>query len=68
MYTGIIQAVAPIASLEDQPGYRKISLTFPPDLHEGRRLGASVWLDGNMHVSCGDLRGHGQLRRDRSDT
>jgi len=46
MYTGIVQAVAPIVSLEEQPGYRRISLTFPPDLHGGLRLGASVSLDG----------------------
>jgi len=46
MYTGIVQAVAPIVSLEDQPGYRRISLTFPADLHEGLHLGASVSLDG----------------------
>jgi riboflavin synthase len=46
MFTGIIQGVATIQSLTDQPGLRSLALAFPPGFANGLQIGASVSVDG----------------------
>lgn len=46
MFTGIVQAVATIAAIEDRPGLRTFTMAFPPGFAEGLEIGASVAHDG----------------------
>ncbi len=46
MFTGIVQAVARVASLTDQPGLRSFRLAFPHGFCQGLEIGASVAVDG----------------------
>lgn len=46
MFTGIIQAVAVIASIDDRPGLRSFTIDFPAGFCEGLAVGASVAVDG----------------------
>ncbi|QEA13010.1 riboflavin synthase subunit alpha [Comamonas flocculans] len=46
MFTGIVQAVARIATIEDLGGLRSLSIDFPDGFCEGLTLGASVAVDG----------------------
>lgn len=46
MFTGIVQAVATIAAIEDRPGLRTFTMAFPSGFTEGLEIGASVAHDG----------------------
>ncbi|TEA78958.1 riboflavin synthase subunit alpha [Allopusillimonas ginsengisoli] len=46
MFTGIIQAVATIASVHDREGLRTFAIEFPEGFCEGLAIGASVSVDG----------------------
>ena len=46
MFTGIVQAVAQVATLTDRPGLRSFELAFPPGFDAGLEIGASVACDG----------------------
>lgn len=46
MYTGIVQAMLPIASLTRKPGLTTLSIELPDNLMAGLELGASVALNG----------------------
>ncbi|MCV2367552.1 riboflavin synthase subunit alpha [Roseateles oligotrophus] len=46
MFTGIVQAVARVASITDRPGLRSFTLQFPPGFCAGLEVGASVACDG----------------------
>ena len=46
MFTGIIQAVAVIASIDDRSGLRSFTIDFPAGFCEGLAVGASVAVDG----------------------
>jgi riboflavin synthase len=46
MFTGIVQGVARIASLAEQPGLRHIVLQCPPGFCRDLQVGASVAVDG----------------------
>ena len=46
MFTGIVQATAVIAALQDQRGLRTFTLEFPPDFCQDLAIGASVAVDG----------------------
>jgi len=46
MFTGIVQGVAEIAALTDQPGLRSFTLQFPKGFTQGLEVGASVSCDG----------------------
>jgi len=46
MFTGIVQAVAVIAAIDDRTGLRSFSIDFPPGFCEGLAIGASVAVDG----------------------
>jgi len=46
MFTGIVQAVAQVATLSDRPGLRSFELAFPPGFDHGLEIGASVASDG----------------------
>ena len=46
MFTGIVQAVAVIASIDDRTGLRSFSIEFPAGFCDGLALGASVAVDG----------------------
>ena len=46
MFTGIVQAVATIAAIEDRPGLRTFRMSFPPGFVDGLDIGASVAHDG----------------------
>lgn len=46
MFTGIVQATAVIAALEDRRGLRTFTLDFPPDFCDELAIGASVSVDG----------------------
>ena len=46
MFTGIVQGMAQVASLVDQPGLRTITLQFPFGFCQGLEVGASVAVDG----------------------
>lgn len=46
MFTGIVQGMAQVASLADQPGLRTITLQFPSGFCQGLEVGASVAVDG----------------------
>jgi riboflavin synthase len=46
MFTGIVQAVAAVATLTDRPGLRSFELVFPPGFDADLQIGASVACDG----------------------
>ena len=46
MFTGIIQAVATISAIADQPGLRTFTVAFPPGFCQDLAVGASVSHDG----------------------
>lgn len=46
MFTGIVQAVAVIAAIDDRTGLRSFSIDFPPGFCEDLAIGASVAVDG----------------------
>ncbi len=46
MFTGIVQATARIAAIDDRPGLRTFTLEFPAGFCEGLAIGASVAVDG----------------------
>ncbi|MCV2353974.1 riboflavin synthase subunit alpha [Paucibacter sp. B2R-40] len=46
MFTGIVQAVASVASITDRPGLRSFTLQFPAGFCAGLEIGASVACDG----------------------
>jgi len=46
MFTGIVQAVATVATLTDKPGLRTFTLDFPDGFCQGLEIGASVSCDG----------------------
>ena len=46
MFTGIVQGVATVAQIQDQPGLRTLLLRLPPGLDAGLAIGASVATDG----------------------
>jgi riboflavin synthase len=46
MFTGIVQGVAQVSSVEDKPGLRSFRLGFPPGFADGLVVGASVAVDG----------------------
>ena len=46
MFTGIVQGIATVSSLQDKPGLRSFTLAFPPGFDAGLAVGASVAVDG----------------------
>lgn len=46
MFTGIVQGVARVARIADQPGLRSFTLSFPQGFAQGLEVGASVACDG----------------------
>ncbi len=46
MFTGIVQAIATIAQVREQPGLRTLTLDFPPGFCQDLAIGASVATDG----------------------
>lgn len=46
MFTGIVQGLASVASITDQPGLRSFELAFAPGFDAGLEIGASVACDG----------------------
>lgn len=46
MFTGIVQAIATIADLQEQPGLRTFTLEFPEGFCQDLAIGASVATDG----------------------
>ncbi|PWW46804.1 riboflavin synthase [Melaminivora alkalimesophila] len=46
MFTGIVQAVATLAAIEDRPGLRTFTIEFPEGFCAGLEIGASVAVDG----------------------
>jgi riboflavin synthase len=46
MFTGIVQAVATVAAIEDRPGLRTYTMAFPAGFTQGLDIGASVAHDG----------------------
>lgn len=46
MFTGIVQGIAQVAQLTDQPGLRSFTLEFPPGFCSELEIGASVACDG----------------------
>jgi riboflavin synthase len=46
MFTGIVQGVATVAQLQDLPGLRSFTLSFPAGFDAGLAIGASVSVDG----------------------
>ncbi|MBL8330580.1 MAG: riboflavin synthase subunit alpha [Rubrivivax sp.] len=46
MFTGIVQGIARVAHLQDQPGLRSFTLAFAPGFAQGLAIGASVACDG----------------------
>ena len=48
MFTGIVQAVATIAAIQERPGLRTFTLAFPEGYCHGLAIGASV-----VPSSCG---------------
>ncbi|HEU0230208.1 MAG TPA: riboflavin synthase subunit alpha [Burkholderiaceae bacterium] len=46
MFTGIVQGMATIDSIDDREGLRTFSLMFPPGFCDGLAVGASVSVDG----------------------
>ena len=46
MFTGIVQGLAQVAGITDQPGLRSFELAFAPGFDAGLEIGASVACDG----------------------
>jgi len=46
MFTGIVQGIASVEALTDQPGLRSFTLRFAPGFGDGLAVGASVAVDG----------------------
>ena len=46
MFTGIVQGIAHISSIQDKPGLRSFSISFPQGFAQGLEIGASVAVDG----------------------
>ena len=46
MFTGIVQAIARVAQLNERTGLRSLRLEWPSDFGEGLAVGASVSVDG----------------------
>lgn len=46
MFTGIVQAIATLAQVHEQPGLRTLTLDFPPGFCQDLAIGASVATDG----------------------
>lgn len=46
MFTGIVQALAPVESVEDKPGLKTFSVRLPDALAEGVETGASIAING----------------------
>ncbi len=46
MFTGIVQAVLPLARIDLHPGYRSFTLAFPDGMRDDLKIGASVAIDG----------------------
>ena len=46
MYTGIVQACAPVIRVDSKPGLKTYTVELPEDLLTGLALGASVSIDG----------------------
>ena len=46
MFTGIVQGIAAVHALTDQPGLRSFTLAFPSGFASGLAIGASVAVDG----------------------
>ena len=46
MFTGIVQAAAPIVAMEQHPGGMRLGIDFPPQLLDSLERGASVAIDG----------------------
>lgn len=46
MYTGIVQAVRPVAQVRPYPGGREITLSFTPELLSDLAIGGSVAVEG----------------------
>jgi riboflavin synthase len=46
MFTGIVQGLAQVATITDQPGLRSFELAFAPGFDAGLEIGASVACDG----------------------
>ncbi len=46
MFTGIVQGIATVSALVDQPGLRSFTLQFAPGFAQGLATGASVAVDG----------------------
>ena len=46
MFTGIVQGIASVQALADQPGLRSFTLRFPPGFGAGLAVGASVAVYG----------------------
>jgi riboflavin synthase len=57
MFTGIVQGVATVAQLTDQPGLRSFTLAFEPGFSTGLAIGASVSVDGVCLTVTGLLDG-----------
>jgi riboflavin synthase len=63
MFTGIVQGIATVQSLTDQPGLRSITLTLPPRFADGLAIGASVAVDG-VCLTVTELHGNNAARFD----
>ncbi|TXH46230.1 MAG: riboflavin synthase subunit alpha [Burkholderiaceae bacterium] len=46
MFTGIVQGIATVQAITDQPGLRTFTLAFPEGFAKGLEIGASVACDG----------------------
>jgi riboflavin synthase len=56
VFTGIVQGLARVQALGEQPGLRRVTLQFPPGLTDGLAIGASVAIDG-VCLTVSALRG-----------
>ncbi|MBS7351292.1 MAG: riboflavin synthase subunit alpha [Comamonas sp.] len=52
MFTGIVQAIATITQVQEQPGLRTFTLEFPPGFCQDLEIGASVATDGVCLTVC----------------
>jgi riboflavin synthase len=57
MFSGIVQACAPIASIDATPASARFGIEFPPDLLPGLQRGASVAIDG-VCLTATDIEDH----------
>lgn len=61
MFTGIVQGVAQIATIEDKPGLRTLRIAFPAGFDSNLEIGASVAVDGvcltvtELHADAADF-------------